>query len=87
MQSPSRSEIANTVRRLLTAQMTRKAASEWASQWLFDDEPISDCLAWEALVLLGAAELVSTDRPFLYNEEDYLAALESLEKADASATG
>jgi len=64
---------------LINGEQTREAASAWALDWLLGDVwCISDPTVWEALELLGAADLISTDRPFLYNDEDFRACLDRL---------
>ena len=37
---------------------------------------------WSALELIGAADLCSTDREFLYEKEDYLECLNTLGESD-----
>lgn len=78
MTPPTRSEIAQVIQRMLSGELNRNAASDWADTWLLNDVPVSDSVAWDAIKLLGAATLVSTDRPFLYNEIDFAMALKKL---------
>lgn len=49
---------------------------------MLGDARISDSSVWDALQLLGAADLISLDRPFLYNDEDFLACLGALSMPD-----
>jgi len=78
MEPPTRLEVAAVLRELIHGERTRQSASAWASNWLLGDARVGDPAVWEALELLGAADLVSTDRPFLYNDEDFQASLDRL---------
>jgi hypothetical protein len=40
---------------------------------------VADPSLWKALELIGAADLPSTDRPFLYEEADFQECLSQLE--------
>ncbi|APW62028.1 hypothetical protein BSF38_03560 [Paludisphaera borealis] len=78
MDLPTRPEVATVLRRLNNGEQTRQSASAWACGWLVGDSRISDLVVWEALELLGAADLVNTDRPFLYDVEDFQDCLSTL---------
>jgi len=78
MNPPTRSEVADKIRQLVSGELTRNAASAWACTWLLNGFTVDDRVVWEALELLGAADLISTDRPYLYVDEDFIAALKSL---------
>lgn len=78
MNPPSRKEVADIFQQLLSGELTRNAASEWACRWLLNGFTVEDRVVWEALTLLGAADLISTDRPYLYNEEDFTGMLSQL---------
>lgn len=78
MKPPNRIETADTIRQLLSGKRTRKSASEWACEWLLNCRAIDDAVVWEAITLLGAADLISTDRPYLYSEEDFAEMLKKL---------
>ena len=78
MNPPTRSEISDVIHLLLSGDLTRNGASEWADAWLLNDVPVKDSVVWDAIKLLGAANLISTDRPFLYNEMDFEMALKKL---------
>ncbi len=75
---PTRNEVATVLQGLVDGSRSRQSASTWASVWLLSDARISDSTVWDALQLLGAADLMSFDRPFLYNDEDFLACLGTL---------
>ena len=78
MEPPTRPEVAAVLRQLINGEQTRQSASTWASDWVLGDVRVSDPAVWEALELLLMADLVSTDRPFLYNDEDFHASLDRL---------
>jgi hypothetical protein len=78
MTFPTRNEIVVVIQRMLSGELTRNEASEWACTWILNDARVSDNLAWDAIKLLGAADLVSTDHPYLYNEEDFVEVMSKL---------
>jgi hypothetical protein len=79
MDLPSRNEIVEITQRMLSGALTRSAVSEWACTWVVDGNcRVSDYEAWDAIVLLGAADMISTDRPYLYNEEDFVEMMKTL---------
>ena len=78
MNPPTRSEVADIIRQLLSGELTRSATAAWACTWLLNGFTIDDCVMWEALELLGAADLISTDRPYLYVDEDFIQTLKTL---------
>jgi hypothetical protein len=78
MEPPTRSEVADVLRRLINGEQSRESASAWASDWVVGDARVADPAVSQALELLLMADLISTDRPFLYNDEDFRACLDSL---------
>jgi hypothetical protein len=82
MEPPTRREVAAVLRRLIAGEQSRQSAAAWASNWVLADARVSDSAVWEALQLIGAADLITTDRPFLYNEADFQACLNSLISPD-----
>lgn len=80
MSLPSRDDVSTILKKLLAGELTRQAASEWATPWLIGDELFNDREVRDAVVLLGMADLISTDRPFLYNDIDFVECLKSLEQ-------
>jgi hypothetical protein len=81
---PTRREVADVLQRLLSGELTRNAASDWAETWLLSEVAVGDSVAWDAIKLLGAATLVSTDRLFLYDEIDFALVLKKL-RAESSS--
>ncbi len=79
MNAPSKAEVASVMRSLLARELTREQAAAWATGYLAGDVQVTDTRVWSALELLGAADLCSCDRPFLYEDEDYQDCLAQLE--------
>lgn len=79
MNPPSRNEVANVLRALLSGTLSRQEASEWAMRYMIGDMRIPDTQVWNTLKLLGGADLISTDRPFLYESIDFQQCLMQLE--------
>jgi hypothetical protein len=79
---PSRADVERTLLGLIDGTISREDASAWAARWVGADDPgISDAAVWEQLRNLGGADLISFDRPFLYNEVDFRAWLAELRSA------
>lgn len=69
---PSRTDIISVIDKLMAGEVTRAEVSAWAFRFISDEDlRIDDDCAWEVLQNLGGADLVSTDRPFLYASEDF----------------
>jgi len=77
---PTETEIAQVLRGLITGTLSRREASDWAEPWIIGDVQNIGDIAWSALKLLCAADLVSTDRPYLYNAVDFQTCLTQLEQ-------
>ena len=80
---PSRAEIAERLREVIRNPGAREATAEWANEYLMFDAPqiyprVEDPVVWEMLQRLSAVDLPSTDRPYLYEEIDFVAWLEEL---------
>ncbi|MGC4004208.1 MAG: hypothetical protein QM811_14245 [Pirellulales bacterium] len=80
MNAPTRLEISDQLHRFLNKELSRSQLSGWANHWLLNDENIEDPQVWKALELMGAAELPSSDRAFLYLDEDYSDILQTIQK-------
>jgi hypothetical protein len=83
---PSRSTVIQRLSALAEGSLTREEAAAWAQHWLIADlEPrmmkVSDLAAWEAVKNIAAADMVTTDRPFLYEQADFAAWSEELRNA------
>ena len=79
MTPPTRTEVAQVLRGLLAGTLARSEASRWAEPWVIGDARIGDEVVWSALELLGAADLISSDRPYLYEAADFENSLSQLE--------
>ena len=71
-QVPSREDVELRLNDLIAGRTTREPIADWAKQWILPDAPnVDDPAVWRALKKLAAADMVTTDRPYLYGEEDY----------------
>lgn len=71
---PSRQEVVLQLQGLIDGVYTREAVSQWARKWVVEDDPnteISDEGVWDALEGLLSADLPTTDRPYLFEVEDF----------------
>jgi hypothetical protein len=68
---------------LIEGRCSREEAASWAEGWYtkdFDLDLIDDKVL-DTLEKLSGADMISTDRPFLYNEVDFRAWLDELRQA------
>ena len=79
MKLPTHSDVKKILEGILSGALTRQEVAAWAAPYLLNGSRISDHLLWNALVLMGAADLCSTDRPFLYENVDFQECLKGLE--------
>ena len=80
---PSRAEVAERLRELIRDPSTRAITADWASEYIVFDAPqiyppVDDPIVLEMLQRLSMADGPSTDRRYLYGEEDFVAWLEEL---------
>ncbi|MCT2387926.1 hypothetical protein [Erwinia pyrifoliae] len=68
---PQRADIVEKISSVLSGKEKRTNVSEWAVN-IFDDDSlrISDPVVLNYIKLLGAVDLPSTDRDYLYTDED-----------------
>lgn len=66
-----RRDLIHNLQLLIEEKKSRQEVAKWASININDDIRISDQILWEVLDGLGAADLVSTDRPYLYEVSDF----------------
>ncbi len=70
--APSREEVEAKLIDLTEGRLSREEITLWAAQWVMQDDPdVDDLKVWNALVTLSGTDLISTDRPYLYGEEDF----------------
>lgn len=81
MDAPSRSEVVAKFRQLIEESASREEVATWAQKWVIADNPPGmEKDVWEALQFLTGADLISTDRPYLYSAEDFQRELAKLLK-------
>ena len=69
--NPQRADLANKISDILTGNAKRGDVSEWAIGILIDDSSkLEDLVILKYLKLLGAVDLPSSDRDFLYTDND-----------------
>jgi len=72
MNAPSRSEVTEKFQQLLQEVASREGVATWAQKWVIADNPTDmEKDIWEALQFLASADLISTDRPYLYSAQDF----------------
>lgn len=75
---PSQETTVLVLKQLIGGDITREQASAWALPWVMRLDDIEDRRLHKTLTDLGAADLPSTDRAYLYNHTDFIAWLEEL---------
>lgn len=79
LRAPTRDEVKAKLAKLISGHLSRDEVASWASQWVSAREPsVDDPAVWSALKSLSAADMISLDRPYLYNEIDFKAWLEGI---------
>jgi len=75
---PTLAEVAQTLRQLVADEVSRRQASDWASPWIarfteiqFDKNRDLDRKIKKAIDCLASADMISTDRPYLYGQSDF----------------
>jgi hypothetical protein len=68
---PKRIDLINKILRILSGAEKRVDVSEWAVN-IFEDDTlrVNDLITLKYLKLLGAVDLLSTDRDYLYTDDD-----------------
>jgi len=76
---PSRAEVDSRLVELIEGIQSRQEIADWASQWIRASEPgVDDPAVWKVLTCLVGADMITTDRPYLYEEVDFRDWLEEL---------
>ncbi len=72
MTQPSREEITERLKKVLTHELSREAVGEWAQELLARDEQveITDLEAWHYLVTVSGIDLMTAPEEYLYAPED-----------------
>jgi hypothetical protein len=72
MTPPTKSDVVDKLQALINDALTREDVAGWAQQWVIEDNPQDMPKdVWDALTFLCAADMISTDRPYLYEREDF----------------
>jgi hypothetical protein len=83
---PTRADAEMKLLDLIEGRCSRGEASSWAEYWLYEDGVLGgdlfhDLALLEALKDLSGADMITTDRPYLYDEVDFRAWLHALQQA------
>jgi len=79
MHHPSKVEVINKFTSLIAGEASRESVAQWAESWVsMKNPPEMDEAAWGALKFLCAADLITTDKPYLYDVEDFQRELKKL---------
>ncbi|MFQ3392422.1 hypothetical protein ACRYSL_18805 [Enterobacter mori] len=69
---PTRHEIASIINKLKTGVVDRTYVAQWAFSIIdADNIRITDQVAWKVIQSLGAVDLPSSDRDYLYGIDDF----------------
>lgn len=78
---PARRDVQAKLRDLLSGNVSREDVADWAAQWVRMANPnVKDLYVWKALTRISGADMISTDRPYLYGEQDFEAWLKELDE-------
>ena len=81
MNAPTRSEVVAKFRQLIEESAPREEIATWAQKWVIaDNPPDMEKDVWEAVTFLAGADLISTDRPYLFMKVDFECELAKLLK-------
>ena len=85
MEAPSRAEVIEKLRSLISERISREEVSDWARKWVIaDNPPDMEESVWKAINFLYGVDMISLDRPYLHGREDFE---EELEKLIRSVSG
>ncbi len=68
------------LKKLISGQIERRIASEWAMKYLLQDNLLLDSQLYDVISAIGAVDLPSTDRDYLYQINDFKEWLKELER-------
>lgn len=78
---PSRQVLKQIIQQLNTGVVSRSQVSEWAFSIIDNDEiRVTDQVVWKTLECLGAVDIPSTDRDYLYESDDFIDWLKKLDE-------
>lgn len=77
--APTKREVEARLIGLVKGNVSREEVADWAAKWVrMDDPKVDDSAVWKALTRLSGADMISTDRPYLYDENEFNSWLEEL---------
>lgn len=72
MKPPSKYDVTAKLSSLIKEEISREEAADWAQQWVVEEVPPDMLIeVWDALKFLCAVDMISLDRPYLYEREDF----------------
>nr|WP_107768298.1 hypothetical protein [Dickeya dadantii] len=78
---PSRQMLKQIIQQLIAGVVNRSQVSEWAFSIIDNDDiRVTDQVVWKTLECLGAVDLPSTDRDYLYGKDDFICWLKELDE-------
>lgn len=78
---PTQADVEAKLAGLIAGGASRAEVADWAAKWVRMPEPnVENAKVWKALTQLSAADMVTTDRPYLYDTPDFAAWLEELRR-------
>ena len=80
MEPPSHEDVVGAFNDLISGTRTRKEVSQWAVSYIVSGVRIKDKRISQAIDDLGMVDLISTDRPYLYDEGDFREWLREFER-------
>jgi hypothetical protein len=76
---PTRDDVAQKIRQLIAGELSREAVANWAAPWIGKFHEIElDRKIKDALDSLAAADMPTSDRPYLFEQVDFEAWLDEL---------
>jgi hypothetical protein len=82
---PNKKDIISKINDLIAGKISREEVSTWATEYILFDDPqiypeIDDAVVWNAIKHLSGADLITTDRPYLYGITDFEEWLKPLQR-------
>lgn len=79
--APTKQQIEAKLLQLVKGESSRESAAKWAAEWVrLRDPQIQDASVWKALARLSGTDMISTDRPYPYDENDFNSRLTELRR-------
>jgi hypothetical protein len=69
---PGRADVRERLEALVKGRVSREEVAAWSSPWIWArQDDCKDQAVWRALEALQGADAPTTDRPYLFGEEDF----------------